>query len=39
MRYLILCVKKAAFNDTVLKYSAVNMSVSFYEGADGGFGG
>ncbi|MGB4527971.1 MAG: hypothetical protein WBI68_00015, partial [Bacillota bacterium] len=29
--------KKSEFSDTVLKYSAVNMSVSFYEGADGGF--
>lgn len=28
--------KSSTFNDTVLKYSAVNMSVSFYEGADGG---
>lgn len=26
--------KKSEFNDTVLKYSAVNMSVSFFEGAD-----
>ena len=29
--------KKSEFNDTVLKYSAVNMSVSFNEDADGEF--